>query len=118
MVNISGLNLNDLQDQTVFTLALFNDILQIDVGNTNNFVQKKIDEIFEQNVEFQYFVEKSIDHSYKLSNNAKDFTVFAKNFDDVNNEERLKYLRQFLIDTKSYQDESIKLKEQVTNIKN
>ena len=30
----------------------------------------------------------------------------------------MKYLRQFLIDTKSHQDESTKLKEQVTNIKN
>jgi hypothetical protein len=44
--------------------------------------------------------------------------VFAKNFDDVNNDELLEYLRQFLIDTKSHQNESIKLKEQITSIKN
>jgi hypothetical protein len=111
------LNIHVLQIKTIESIKLFFELQRIPIENS--FVKEKLLRISEQNVEFQKFVKESITHSLKLSCNAEDLIIFVKRCEDdkINNQELLDYLKPLLIDTKLLQEESIKLREQITRIK-
>lgn len=118
MTNIKSLSLHDLQIRMIKSIELFFKLQQIS-GIEDAFIQEKLHQISEQYVEFRKFVKESISHSLNLSCNAEDLIIFVKHCDDdqIDNKELLDYLNPLLIDTRLLQKESIKLKGQITSIK-
>ena len=118
MTNIKSLSFHDLQIRMIKSIELFFKLQQIsEIEDT--FIQEKLHQISEQYVEFRKFVKESISHSLNLSCNAEDLVIFVKHCDDdqIDNKELLDYLNPLLIDTRLLQKESIKLKGQITSIK-
>ncbi|GBB84759.1 hypothetical protein RclHR1_11320009 [Rhizophagus clarus] len=110
-------DMNKLQDNMVQSINYFSQVRKIKVKD-NDFIQKKVKQISDQEVKFRKFGEDSINYSIKMCIHAGDLSVFAECCEDdsIVKDDLLELLRPLLSSSKLNETKAKSLKDQLGRI--